>query len=202
MSDETSEPSLGQTPVIKLAEAKGGSEIWGKSIFEIVLWAICEIIFVTNPWQISSGVRVFFLKLFGAKIGQNVTFRQRTRVKYPWKLEIGDDCWIGEGVWFHNQDLIRVGSNVVISQESMLTTGSHSFRANMDLIISPITIDDGVWITSRCMILAGVTVGRSAVICPMTVVRTDVPENVIFSSEFDASNPSYRFQTNHKKELP
>ncbi|MFB2580914.1 acetyltransferase [Herbiconiux sp. P15] len=143
------------------------------------LWAIAELLFVTNAWQISSGLRVKVLRAFGAEIGENVVFRPRTRVKFPWKLHIGDRSWIGEGVWLHNQDHIHVGSDVVISQETMLTTGSHAHRRDMALITKPIVIEDGAWVTSRCMVLGGVTIGRSALIGPMTVVNEDVEPNTV-----------------------
>jgi putative colanic acid biosynthesis acetyltransferase WcaF len=109
-----------------------------------------------------------------------VVFRPRTRVSFPWKLHIADDCWIGEGVWFHNQDHVFVEHDVVISQESFLTTGSHAHRRDMALITRPITIDAGAWITSRCVVLGGARVGRSALIRPLTVVEGEVPENTVW----------------------
>jgi putative colanic acid biosynthesis acetyltransferase WcaF len=182
------DPHLPQVRVISLARAPGEREAWDRPKLVVYGWAICELVFVTNPWQISSKLRVSILRAFGANIGTGVTFRPRTRVKFPWKLTIGNDVWIGEGVWFHNQDRISVGNDVVISQETMLTTGSHAHRKDMALITSPIQIKDGAWITSRCMILGGVTIGISAVVAPMTVVDVDVPDNTIVrtSSSFSA----------------
>jgi putative colanic acid biosynthesis acetyltransferase WcaF len=43
-------------------------------------------------------------------------------------------------------------------------------------------IEDGVWITSRCVVLGGAHIGRSAVISPLTVVRGAVPANSVLSS--------------------
>lgn len=159
-----------RVPVISLAKAPGAHEAWDRSIFTVYLWAICELLFVTNAWQISSGLRVRVLRAFGAEIGKGVVMRPRVRVRFPWKLHIEDDCWIGEGVWFHNQDHIYVGHDVVISQETMLTTGSHAHRRDMALITRPIVIEPGAWITSRCMVLGGAHVGRSALIQPMSVI--------------------------------
>jgi putative colanic acid biosynthesis acetyltransferase WcaF len=108
--------------------------------------------------------------------------RPRTRVKFPWKLEVGNRSWIGEGVWFHNQDRITVGSDVVISQETMLTTGSHAHKTDMGLLTRPIQIDDGAWVTSRCLILGGSEIGTSALIAPMSVVHgANVPPGEIWS---------------------
>ena len=111
-----------------------------------------------------------------------MVFRPRTRVKSPWKLHIGARSWIGEGVWFHNQDHIYVGADAVISQETFLTTGSHRVRTDMGLVTSPIRIGDGAWITSRCMVLGGSRIGESALIQPMTVVKGTVPPGRIFGT--------------------
>ena len=165
--------------VISLAAAPGTRESWDRPRAVIYLWAIFELVFVTNSWQISSGLRVLVLRLFGAKIGSNVIFRPRTRVRYPWKLSIGSDCWIGEGVWFHNQAPVFVGNDVVISQETLVTTGSHAHRRDMALLTRPIEISSGCWITSRCIILGGTTLEESVLVRPNTVVSGYVPAGKI-----------------------
>jgi putative colanic acid biosynthesis acetyltransferase WcaF len=167
-------------PVINLADAPGEKAAWDRPKAQVYLWSIIELLLVTNPWQISSSLRIRALKLFGAEIGQGVIFRPRTRVKFPWKLHIGDRSWIGEGVWFHNQDHVFVGSDVVLSQEAFLTTGSHAHRRDMALITRPISIEDGAWITSRAVVLGGAQVGRSAIVTPLTTVTGRVEPNTIY----------------------
>ena len=179
--------------VIDLSQAPGSRESWGRPRSVVYLWSACELVFVTNPWQISSGLRVAVLRAFGAEIADGVIFRPRTRVKAPWKLHIGPRSWIGEGVWFHNQDHIWIGGDVVISQESFLTTGSHRVRTDMGLVTSPIRIDDGAWVTSRCMVLGGSRIGRSAVIQPMTVVKGTVPAGQVFGSNSAPTGLGERF---------
>lgn len=164
---------MSDIPVIDLSKAPGERAAWDRPAWQVYLWAFFELIFITNPWQISSSLRVRILRAFGAEIGSAVIFRPRTRVKFPWKLHIGDRTWIGEGVWFHNQDHIYVGHDVVISQETFLTTGSHSHRRDMALVTRPITIDAGTWVTSRCLILGGSKLGRSSLVRPLTVVAGD-----------------------------
>lgn len=180
MTSETNGRNLDvDVPVIDLSRAPGERAAWDRPKVVVYLWALFELLFVTNAFQISSGLRVRVLRAFGAEIGDGVVFRPRTRVKFPWKLHIGDRCWIGEGVWFHNQDHVHIGHDVVVSQETMLTTGSHAHRRDMALLTKPITIEDGAWITSRCMVLGGVTIGRSALVGPMTVVNRDVPADSV-----------------------
>ncbi|MDN4641332.1 acetyltransferase [Agreia sp. PsM10] len=190
LNDESSTPD--EAPVIDLSKAPGERAAWDRPRIVVYLWAVAELIFVTNAWQISSSLRVRVLRLFGAEIGEGVIYRPRTRVKFPWKLHIGARSWIGEGVWIHNQDHVYIGSDVSISQETMITTGSHAHRTDMALIMRPVTIEDGAWITSRCMVLGGVTVGRSALIGPMTVVKQDVEPNSVIAPG-DVKNLGRRF---------
>jgi putative colanic acid biosynthesis acetyltransferase WcaF len=170
-----------EPPVIPLASAPGEGTSWDRPRWMVYAWGAAELLFVTNPWQISSSLRVAVLRRFGADIGSGVVFRPRTRVRFPWKLRIGDHSWIGEGVWLHNQDLVEIGHDVVISQETLITTGSHAHRRDMALLTRPIRIEDGVWVTSRCMILGGSAIGRSALVRPMSLVQGDVPEGSVVS---------------------
>lgn len=162
------------SPPIDLSKAGNGDFETGRSKIFIGLWLLVEWLFVTNSLQISSKVRILALRAFGATIGDGVIMRQRIRVKFPWRLTVGDRSWIGEGVWIHNQGELTIGSDTVISQESFLTTGSHDIRATMDLVIKPVRIGNGVWVTSRCMVLSGVEIGDNAVILPGSVVDRSV----------------------------
>lgn len=190
---------MSDIPVIDLSKAPGERAAWHQPAWKVYLWAVVELVLVTNPWQISSGLRVRALRLFGAEIGKGVVFRPRTRVKFPWKLHIGDRSWIGEGVWFHNQDHIHLGHDVVISQETFLTTGSHAHRRDMALITRPITIMAGAWVTSRCVILGGTEIGKSALIRPMTLVDgARVGSGEVWGGQ-PAACLAFRFDGEHKQ---
>lgn len=170
-----------QVRIINLAMAPGERSAWDRPKWVVYLWSICELLVVTNPWQVSSGIRVLMLRLFGAEIGHGVIFRPRTRVKFPWKLHIGDRSWIGEGVWLHNQDHVYVGNDVVLSQEAFITTGSHAHRDDMALVTKPVIIEAGAWLTTRTLVLGGSRIGLSALISPNSVVgpNQNVPANTV-----------------------
>ncbi|MBD5785284.1 acetyltransferase [Cellulosimicrobium terreum] len=166
--------------VISLANAPGERATWNRPALVVLLWGVAEQLFVTNPWQVSSRIRVMVLRLFGAEIGDGVIFRPRTRVRFPWKLHVGPDCWIGEGVWIHNQDHVRIDHDVVVSQESFITTGSHRHRTDMGLVTAPVSVGAGTWITARCIVLGGARLGRSTLVTPGSVVRGEVPDGAVW----------------------
>ncbi len=178
-SDEEVRPKVAR--VINLAEAPGERQAWGRPAAVVYAWAAVELLIVHNPWQVSSALRVAVLRAFGAAVGEEVLIRPRTRFKFPWKLSIGDRSWIGEGAWIHNQDQVTIGSDVVVSQEVFITTGSHALRADMALITRPVVISDGAWLATRSMVLGGSIIGRSAVVAPNVVVPPNffVPDAVI-----------------------
>jgi putative colanic acid biosynthesis acetyltransferase WcaF len=87
------------------------------------------------------------------------------RVLWPWKLSIGDDCWIGEGAWLLNLEQITIEHDVCISQEAFLCTGSHRHRdPAFEHDNAPITIGVGAWIAARANALRGATVRPGEVV--------------------------------------
>jgi len=171
---------MGDCPHLDLSQAGYGNFRRTRSKLLEAAWVLIEMLILTNPLQPSSLLRAAALRFFGARVGKNVILRPRLRIKFPWNLEVGDNCWIGEGVWIHNQAKVTIGNNTVISQDTFITTGSHDIYGNMDLIVSPVTIGDGVWITSRCIVLMGVTIGDCAVVTPGSVVHKSVDGHAIY----------------------
>jgi putative colanic acid biosynthesis acetyltransferase WcaF len=116
------------------------------------------------------------MRLFGAKIGKGVIIRPTARFTYPWKVEIGDYCWIGDDVVFYSIDRIRLGNHCVISQESYLCTGSHDIKdPTFNLTTAPITIGNGVWIATDCFVAPGVQIGSNAIIGARSSIFGNIP---------------------------
>jgi putative colanic acid biosynthesis acetyltransferase WcaF len=116
------------------------------------------------------------LRLFGADIGERVLIRHGVRIHWPWKLQIGDDVWIGVDAWLLNLEPIRIGSNVCISQGVLLCTGSHDASSpSFEYDNAPIHIHNGAWVAARATVLRGVTVGANAVVGATALVTRDVP---------------------------
>jgi putative colanic acid biosynthesis acetyltransferase WcaF len=164
---------------VDLSRAGIGGFSPGRSRLLEAIWIIIDAVIIDNRANVFSGSRVFLLRLFGATIGRNCRFLHATRVKYPWKLSIGDNCWIGEGVVFYNHDNVAIGNNVCISQETFIASGSHDLT-NMDLTLAPIVIKDGVWISSRCFIQKGVTIGANVVVTPNSVIHKSLADDGIY----------------------
>lgn len=116
-------------------------------------------------WLPFSCLKVACLRLFGATLGKRVMIKPGVRVKYPWKLEIGDQSWIGEDVWIDNLDRVSIGKDVCISQGVYLCTGSHDWSdPKFGLKTAPIIIEDQCWLAAKSVVGPGVTVRQGAVL--------------------------------------
>ena len=121
-------------------------------------WYFTNIFFFKNSLNISSGLKVFLLKLFGARIGKGVVIKPAVNIKYPWKLQIGNYSWIGERVWIDNLSDVLIGESVTLSQAAMILTGSHDHtKESFDFISLPVVLEDGAWIGARAVVYGGVT---------------------------------------------
>lgn len=147
---------------------------------KVALWWITQNIFF-KPFWIPSRFRTLLLKFFGAQIGKNVLIRPGVRVHFPWNLAIGDQCWIGEDVWFINHEKVHIGSNVCISQDAIICSSGHDFLSEtLAYKHSPVQIDDGAWICLRSTILAGSKVGRNSVVSAGEVLASSLSDNCLY----------------------
>lgn len=187
------EPSL--APWVDLAQYDNSDFNPGRGLLIRTLWHYCSLLLLEGGWLPASGVKVRLLRLFGASIGRGVVIKPNVRIKYPWRLTVGDHCWIGQGAWIDNLAEVRIGSHVCISQLVYLCTGSHDHRRRtFDLITKPITIGDGAWLGARATILPGVTVGANGLVAGGSVVTRDVEVATIV-----AGNPA---RPAARRELP
>jgi len=147
----------------------------GRGRIARALWYVLSAIAFESPWFPFNGPKRVLLKLFGARIGRGVVIKPNVRVKYPWRLAVGDHCWIGQEAWIDNLANVRIGNHVCISQQVYLCTGSHDHHSRtFDLIVKPIEVGDGVWLAARSLVLGGVAIGPNAIVAAGSVVTKDV----------------------------
>jgi putative colanic acid biosynthesis acetyltransferase WcaF len=143
--------------------------------FKIILWYIINLSIFMSAIPFPSRAKAVLLGLFGAKIGIGVVVKPNVSIKYPWFLEVGNHCWIGEGVWIDNLAPVQIGDNVCISQGAYLLTGSHDYKkSSFDLITKSITIEDGVWIGAKSTVCPGVTCKSHSVLAAGSVATSDL----------------------------
>jgi putative colanic acid biosynthesis acetyltransferase WcaF len=169
-------PSTRTSRWMSLADYRNQGYAAGRSAVIQALWYFASLVFFESGWVPLSSMKRWLLRRFGAKIGKRVVIKPHVRIKYPWRLEVGDHSWIGEEVWIDNLADVRIGENVCISQGSYLCTGSHDcHRATFDLIVAPIEIGDEVWMAARAMLLPGAVIAPGVVVAAGSLVTASLP---------------------------
>ncbi len=152
----------------------------GGNIFSRVLWYCVNACFFKSSFPFS-GIKIGILKLFGAKIGKRVVIKPHVSIKYPWRLIIADNVWIGESVWIDNIDMVNMESNVCVSQGAFLLCGNHDYsKSSFDLITKPITLKEGSWIGAKAFVCPGVVVGSHAVLTVGSVATQNMDDYSIY----------------------
>lgn len=154
----------------------------GRPAVYVQLWWMVEATLFRMSPQFLYGWRRFLLRLFGCSVGRGVKIRPTTTITYPWKVSIGDWCWIGDDVTLYSLGRIEIGHNVVISQKSYICGGSHDFRApTFDIYQQSVMIEPEAWIASDVFVAPGINIGRGAVIGARSSVFRDVAPMMVYT---------------------
>lgn len=143
----------------------------GRGVLFRVLWMVISGVFFQTwfPWP--SALKAMLLRLFGATVGARVVIKQRVTIKYPWQLEIGDDCWIGENVWVDCLAKVTLGHDSVLSQDCLIETGNHDWtKPTFDLRVAPVIVEAGAWAAVRSTLLPGCRLASHAVLAAGSVL--------------------------------
>lgn len=153
----------------------------GASRLKMLLWYFINVLFFINPLNPVSSLKVFLLRLFGAKIGKGVLIKPGVNIKYPWKLRIGDHTWIGERVWIDNLAQVDIGNHVCLSQGAMLLCGNHNYKkTTFDLMVGTITLAEGSWVGAHALVSPGVNVGSHAILAVKSVATRHLEPYTIY----------------------
>lgn len=136
-----------------------------------------------------------YMRRLKMHIGAGTFIMKHNYIITPQQLSIGDHSHINRGCLIDARGRIEIGSNVSISHNVNLVTGSHDLNApNFQAKFLPIRIEDYAWIGINATILQNTTIGRGAVVCAGAVVTKDVqPYDVV------AGIPAHKIGTRTKE---
>jgi len=145
-----------------------------------VLWEFCWFVFCVwtpkplNPW------RLFWLRVFDARIEGTPFVHQRARIAVPWNLILHDRACLGDRANAYSLGQIEIGARATVAQEAYLSAGTHDFDdPDLPLVAGKIIIGEDAFIGARAFVLPGVQIGARSVVGACSVVTKDIPENVI-----------------------
>lgn len=143
-------------------------------------WYLIKIVFFLSAWPWPVGLKVRILRAFGCEVGIGLVLRPRVNIHFPWRLTIGDHCWIGERTEILNLASVVLEDHCTLSHDVYLAAAGHdTSSASMAYKNRPIRIGRSAWVTTRAFVGPGVTVGEGAVIGAGAVVMRDVEPNSV-----------------------
>ncbi len=117
--------------------------------------------------------RILAGHLFG-RVGRNFKCFHFVEFSYGYNLEVGDDCVVHRHVLLDDRGGITLGDRVSISDYANIYSHTHSIVDQKDVTNARTVLEDDVRITYHATVLAGVRVGRSAMVGASAVATKNV----------------------------
>ncbi len=144
----------------------------------------------------------FFISLIPSKIGikiRRITFKGRIKlgkkvmieelvsIKFPERLIIGDNSYIGRCTMIQSSGNVEIGKDVLIGPFVKIWSSNHKFD-NPSININKqghefkkVIIEDNVWLGAGVIVLSGVTIKYGTVVAAGSIVTKNFPENSIIA---------------------
>jgi acetyltransferase-like isoleucine patch superfamily enzyme len=125
-------------------------------------------------------VRYGILRLFRADL-RTAAIADGVMIWFPWRVAIGRDSTLNQGVIVDGFGGVRIGDGVRIAAYSCINTADHDFTDRtipifkQGFLVSGVDIGDDVWIGAGVKINKGVRIGAHSVIGAGSVVTKDIP---------------------------
>ena len=117
-------------------------------------------------------IRVFLLKIFGAKVSFSSRLSATAFISCPKNFEIGYNSSIGDDCYLQCLDKIIIGQNVCISDKVTILTGYHDLNDhNFALVTSSVKLYDYVWVAYGAAILPSSELKQNCIIGAFSLVK-------------------------------
>jgi len=166
--------------------AKILKEIGLKRALKYLVFGLWEWLFQLLPY---SPLRVWWLRLGGAKIGKNCVvdkagFFNLDRTGLA-GLTLGRDCYLGPRTTIDLAGKVVLGDQVTVSAASVILShhsvgfSDHPLLKHYPKKVYTTTLESGCAIGVASVILPGVTIGKNSLVAAGAVVRKSVPASVM-----------------------
>ena len=167
-------------------------EVGWTRISKYFLFSLWQLVFRLLPFF---PLRTWWLRLGGARIGADtvidrIDFMNLDRGGLS-KLNIGQRCFIGVGTVLDLagsltlKDYVTVSPRVVILSHFKIGLNGHPLLKKYPQVVLHTQLEFGCFIGTSSVILAGVNIGRQAIVAAGSVVTQQVPDSTLV-----AGNPA------------
>jgi acetyltransferase-like isoleucine patch superfamily enzyme len=145
-------------------------------VAKVYVTSALNLVLAVAAYIPSIALRKLVLRLYGVRLGKRVLIYHGFEIRAPRLCEIGDGTIIGYRATLDARGGLKIGHSVNLSSEVAIWTAEHDFRSpDFAYVSAPVVIGDRAWLSFRCTILPGVTIGEGAVVAAGAVVTKDVP---------------------------
>jgi acetyltransferase-like isoleucine patch superfamily enzyme len=109
-----------------------------------------------------------------ARCGRNFKCFHFVEFSYGYNMEVGDDCVVHRYVLLDDRGGISLGNRVSVSDYANIYSHTHSIVDQKEVTNARTVLEDDVRITYHATVLAGVRVGRNAMVGALAVATKNV----------------------------
>ena len=139
---------------------------------------------------------VRLMQAFGATIGTGCKFKRAVLIDNAFEdkdsagdlshLHVGENCYIGDEVYFDLAGMIELERDVVVAGRASFVTHADCNRSpelarTFPRVCEPVKIGQGAWIGFGATVLAGVTVGARAVVAAHCLLKEDAEAESVYA---------------------
>ena len=131
---------------------------------------------VLGGQNVDAGVRLrrLLAPLIFKRVGRNFKCFQFVEFSFGYNLDVGDDVVVHRHVLLDDRGGIVLGNRVSISDYANIYSHTHSIVEQKDVTDLETVLEDDVRITYHATVLAGVRVGRNAMVGAVALATKDV----------------------------
>jgi acetyltransferase-like isoleucine patch superfamily enzyme len=139
------------------------------------LWQMFDHSTLGQNLDLGSRVRYTLARHLFQRIGDNVRFFRGVEFSFGYNMSVGSNVTFHRYVLIDDRGPITIGDNVSLSDWANVYTHTHSVEEIQDVSILPTTLGDGVRVTYHSTVLAGVRMGKEAMLGSLGVATKDIP---------------------------
>lgn len=130
-------------------------------------------------------IRGFFFGILMKKTGKNLQVSKSVNILAIRNLSVGDNVFIGYGVWINAYGGLDIGSEVMIGPYCTISTANHTKDPNGSYrwgqhSLCKVTLEKGCWLGASVNVLPGATVGSNVVVGAGSVIKNHLIENSVY----------------------
>ncbi|WP_158705088.1 acyltransferase [Salinibacter altiplanensis] len=149
--------------------------------------------YLRNP---NPHLSIDLLRAFGAEVGAGTTIKRSLRLDNVFQdgnstgdfrhIEIGSNCYIGDGVYFDLANRIVLRDGAILSGQVSVITHADCNRSpylaeRFPRRSAPVRIEEGTWIGFGTTLLAGTTIEKNSVVAAESLVSKDIDSHSVYA---------------------